>query len=168
MKQNHFDEQLNGQGLKIAIIASRFNEDLTDALLADCLEALDHCGVARHDAYAIRVPGSFELPVMAAELVEQGDYDAVICLGIIIRGETSHDRYIAHSVSESLNALAIKARVPIIFGVLTTNDPAQAEVRSLGGGKKGWEAGMSAVEMGLLMREVRAKKETGDASKKGN
>jgi 6,7-dimethyl-8-ribityllumazine synthase len=155
MKQNHFSETLDGKSLRIAIVASRFNADLTDALLADCLEALSSCGLDHKNIKTVRVPGSFELPVMAAELVEHEDYDAVVCLGIIIRGETSHDKYIAHSVSESLNHLAITTRVPMIFGVLTTEDRPQAEVRALGGGKKGWEAGMSAVEMGLLMREVR-------------
>ncbi len=155
MKQNHFSEILDGKGLRIAIVASRFNADLTDALLADCLEALSKCGVDHMQIKTVRVPGSFELPVMAAELIEHGDYDAIVCLGIIIHGETSHDKYIAHSVSESLNHLAITTRVPMIFGVLTTENKPQAEVRALGGGKKGWEAGMSAVEMGLLMREVR-------------
>lgn len=158
MKQNNFSEVLNGKGLRIGVVASRFNEQLMDALLADCLEALAKCGVEHQDIKTIRVPGSFELPVMSAELVKQGGYDAVISLGIIIRGDTSHDKHIAHSVSESLNHLAITSRVPMIFGVLTTNDKEQAEVRSLGGGKKGWEAGMSAVEMGLLMREVRKTK----------
>lgn len=155
MKQNSFSETLDGKSLRIGIVASRFNADLTDALLADCLEALAKCGVDHHSIKTVRVPGSFELPVMAAELVEQESYDVIICLGVIIRGETSHDKYIAHSVSESLNHLAITTRVPLIFGVLTTEDRIQAETRSLGGGKKGWEAGMSAVEMGLLMRAIR-------------
>lgn len=155
MKQNQFSESLDGRALRIGVIASRFNAELTDALLADCLEALANCGVEHQNIKTIRVPGSFELPVMSAELVKQGGYDAIISLGIIIRGETSHDKYIAHSVSESLNQLAVMSRVPQIFGVLTTEDKAQAEARSLGGGKKGWEAGMSAVEMGLLMKEIR-------------
>ena len=122
MKQNHFSEILDGKGLRIAIVASRFNADLTDALLADCLEALSKCGVDHMQIKTVRVPGSFELPVMAAELIEHGDYDAIVCLGIIIHGETSHDKYIAHSVSESLNHLAITTRVPMIFGVLTTEN----------------------------------------------
>ena len=155
MKQNNFSEEFNGRDLRIAIVAARFNEQLTDAMVDDCLNALKKCQVSKENIKTVRVPGSFELPVMAAELVEQDNYDAVICIGIIIRGDTTHDRYIAHSVSQSLNQLAITSHVPMIFGVLTTNDKQQAEVRALGGEKKGWEAGMSAVEMGLLMKQVR-------------
>ena len=158
MKQNHFDEQLDGRGLRVAVVAARFNADLTDALLADCLEALASCGIEHQQIKTVRVPGSFELPVMAAELAHLGTFDAIVCLGIIIRGETTHDQYIAHSVSQSLNDLAVATRIPIVFGVLTTNDRKQAEARALGGGKKGWEAGMSAVEMGLLLQELRIKK----------
>ena len=158
MKQNQFSQELSGKDLRIAIVAARFNEELTDAMVADCLEALEKCQVAKQHIKTVRVPGSFELPVMAAELIEQDSYDAVICIGIVIRGETTHDRYIAHSVSQCLNQLSMTAHVPMIFGVLTTNDKAQAEARALGGGKKGWEAGMSAVEMALLMKEVRGNK----------
>lgn len=154
MKQNQF-ELLDGKGLRIAIVASRFNTTLTDALVADCLEALSKCQVAHDDIKTVRVPGSFELPIMAAELVKQGHYDAVVCLGVIIKGETTHDQYIAASVANSLNDLAVSSRMPMIFGVLTTNNLEQAEARCLGGAKKGWEAGMSAIEMGLLMKSVR-------------
>lgn len=155
MKQNHF-EVFDGKGLRVAIVASRFNTTLTDALVADCLESLSRCQIAAEDIKTVRVPGSFELPVMAAELTKHGHYDAIICLGVIIKGETTHDQYIAHSVSNSLNELAVATHIPMIFGVLTTNNLEQAESRCLGGGKKGWEAGMSAVEMGLLMKAVRA------------
>lgn len=155
MKQNHFSQSLNGKELKIAIVAARFNEELTNAMVDDCLKSLESCQVQEENIDVVRVPGSFELPVMAAELVEQDAYDAIICIGIIIRGETTHDRYIAHSVSQCLNQLSVTSRVPMIFGVLTTNDRAQAEARALGGEKKGWEAGMSAVEMALLIKKLR-------------
>jgi 6,7-dimethyl-8-ribityllumazine synthase len=158
MKQNHFSQELSGKDLRIAIIAARFNEELTDAMVTDCLEALAKCQVPKQNIKTVRVPGSFELPVMAAEMMEHDSYDAIVCIGIIIRGETTHDRYIAQSVSQCLNQLSVTARVPMIFGVLTTNDKAQAEARAFGGGKKGWEAGMSAVEMALLMKEVRGQK----------
>ena len=155
MKQNQF-EVLDGKELRIAIVASRFNTTLTDALVADCLESLTKCQVPQDQIKTVRVPGSFELPIVAAELANQDQYDAIVCLGVIIKGETTHDQYIAHSVANSLNELAVSSRVPMIFGVLTTNNLEQAEARCLGGAKKGWEAGMSAVEMGLLMKALRA------------
>jgi 6,7-dimethyl-8-ribityllumazine synthase len=151
MNSNSFTP-LDGSGLKIAVIAARFNQELTDALLQDCLAALSASGVAGQDIVAQRVPGSFELPTAAAVLAEQGSFDAIICLGVIIKGDTRHDEYIAQAVANGLTQISITTKIPVIFGVLTTEDREQAEVRSLGGQKKGWEAGMSAVEMGLLMR----------------
>lgn len=152
MKSNNFSE-LDGKGLRIAVIAARFNQELTDAMLADCLNALRTVHVADSDVSSFRVPGSFELPVMAAELAHQKTFDAIICLGVIIKGDTRHDHYIADAVANGLMNIGIEHRVPVIFGVLTTEDKAQAEARALGEQKKGWEAGMSGVEMGLLLRK---------------
>jgi 6,7-dimethyl-8-ribityllumazine synthase len=145
MKSNSFTE-LDGAGLKIAVVAARFNTELTDALLNDCVDALTSAKVAAEDIVSIRVPGSFELPIAAATLAAQGRFDAVICLGVIIKGETRHDHYIADAVANGLTRVAIDHHIPIIFGVLTTEDKAQAEARALGGRKKGYEAGMSAIE----------------------
>ena len=145
MKSNTFSA-LDGAGLKIAVVAARFNADLTDALLADCVDALTNAHVAPVDIVSIRVPGSFELPVAAATLAGQGRFDAVICLGVVIKGETKHDHYIADAVSNGLMRVALDHHIPVIFGVLTTEDRAQAEVRALGAHKKGYEAGMSAIE----------------------
>lgn len=151
MNSNSFTA-LDGTGLKIAVIAARFNQELTDALLQDCLAALSASGVSEKDIVTQRVPGSFELPTAAASFAEKGSYDAIVCLGVIIKGDTRHDEYIANAVAHGLTQVSITTKIPVIFGVLTTENREQAEVRSLGGKKKGWEAGMSAVEMALLMR----------------
>ncbi len=145
MKSNSFST-LDGSGLKIAVVAARFNAELTDALLTDCVEALTSAKVATEDIVSVRVPGSFELPIAAATLAAQGRFDAVICLGVIIKGETKHDHYIADAVANGLTRVALDHHIPVIFGVLTTEDKAQAEARALGGRKKGYEAGMSAIE----------------------
>lgn len=145
MKSNSFTT-LDGTGLKIAVVAARFNAELTDALLADCIEGLTGAKVAAEDITSVRVPGSFELPIAAATLAAQGRFDAVICLGVIIKGETKHDQYIADAVANGLTRVALDHHIPVVFGVLTTEDKAQAEARALGGHKKGYEAGMSAIE----------------------
>lgn len=154
MKSNSFSK-LDGTGLKIAIVAARFNAELTDALLADCEEGLREAGVAADDVRSIRVPGSFELPIAAAVLANQKAYDAIICLGAIIKGETRHDHYIADAVANGLTRVALDHRLPVIFGVLTTEDKAQAEARSLGGRKKGYEAAMSAIETVRSLADAR-------------
>lgn len=151
MNTNTF-QTLNGSGLKIAVVAARFNQELTDALLQDCLAALSVSGVSEKDIETKRVPGSFELPTAAAVLAAQDSFDAIICLGVIIKGDTRHDEYIANAVANGLVQISITTKIPVIFGVLTTENKGQAEVRALGGHRKGWEAGMSAVEMGLLTR----------------
>lgn len=145
MKSNVFST-LDGTGLKIAVVTARFNAELTDALLADCVDALRGANVAAEDITSVRVPGSFELPIAAATLAAQGRFDAVICLGVIIKGETKHDHYIADAVANGLTRVALDHHIPVMFGVLTTEDKTQAEARALGGRKKGYEAGMSAIE----------------------
>ncbi len=154
MKTNAFSK-LDGKELKIAVIASRFNQDITDALLAGCEAALAACGVT--DRVVVRVPGSFELPQAAAEIARYGRHDAVVCLGCIIKGETDHDVFIAQSVAQGIQAASLEHETPIVFGVLTTRDKAQAlsRVEGLGERNKGYEAGMSGVEMALLFRELR-------------
>ncbi len=153
MNSNSFSS-LNGAGLRIAVVASRFNPELTDAMLADCVNALHAAHVADTDITTVRVPGSFELPVAASSLASQKKFDAIVCLGVIIKGDTRHDEYIANAVSNGLTTIAIESNVPVLFGVLTTENRQQAEVRSLGAEKKGWEAGMSAVETVLALRSI--------------
>lgn len=142
----------------MAIVASRFNEAYTDAMVDDCVEAFEACGIPLHESYIVRVPGSFELPVIAEELAQQKKFDAIVCIGVVIKGETTHDHYIADAVSNGLVDVGTRYRLPVIFGVLTTQNKEQTETRSIGGGKKGWEAGMTAVEMALLLKKIRSEK----------
>lgn len=153
MNSNTFST-LDGSGLRIGVIASRFNQQLTDAMLADCLEALSRTNVAATDITCVRVPGSFELPIAAQRCANQKSFDAIICLGVIIKGDTRHDHYIADAISNGLTRIAIDSGTPVIFGVLTTENIEQAEKRALGGQKKGWEAGMSAIETVLALKGV--------------
>ncbi len=153
MNSNHFSS-LNGSGLRIAIVASRFNQELCDAMTEDALAALLQAGLSKEDITTIRVPGSFELPVAANRLAVSGAYDAIVCLGVLIKGETKHDQYIASAVAQGLMDIAIKASIPVAFGVLTTETKAQAEARALGSRKKGWEAAMSAIETILTLKSL--------------
>ncbi len=153
MQANTF-AHLDGSILRIGIVAARFNQNLTDAMLADCVNALALCGVKESNMVTVRVPGAFELPVAAATLADQRDLDAIICLGVLIKGETKHDHYIADACANGIMNVALGAEIPVLFGVLTTENLTQAEVRSLGTHKKGWEAGMSAVEMALAMKAI--------------
>lgn len=145
MNSNNF-EALDGKGLRIAIVGSRFNQELCDALVADAVAALHACGIEDGEITIVRVPGSFELPVAASQLAETEKYDAIICLGVLIKGDTKHDQYIASAVAQGLTTVSIQTGIPIAFGVLTTETREQAEVRALGSKKKGWEAAMSAIE----------------------
>lgn len=145
MKSNHFSS-VDGSGLRVAIIPSRFNQELCDALAADAVAALHGAAVAPESIDIVRVPGSFELPVMANKLASSKKYDAIICLGVLIKGDTKHDQYIANAVAQGLTLVSIQTGIPVAFGVLTTETKEQAEVRALGSQKKGWEAAMSAIE----------------------
>ncbi len=151
MNSNHFSS-LDGSGLRVAIIASRFNQELCDAMLEDAKAALKSAGLKEEDVAVVRVPGSFELTVAASRLASTDDFDAIVCLGVLIKGETRHDQYIADAVAQGLTDVAINTGIPVAFGVLTTETKAQAEARALGSQKKGWEAAMSAVETVLALK----------------
>ncbi len=151
MNSNHFSS-LDGSGLRVAIIASRFNQELCDAMLEDAKAALKSAGLKQEDVAVVRVPGSFELTVAASRLASTDDFDAIVCLGVLIKGETRHDQYIADAVAQGLTDVAINTGIPVAFGVLTTETKAQAEARALGSQKKGWEAAMSAVETVLALK----------------
>ncbi len=132
--------------MRIAIVAARFNAVYTDALVEGCRSALCANGVSAEDLLIERVPGSFELPVVAAVLAEKKKFDAIICIGVLIKGETKHDRYIADAIAHGLTTISIQHRIPVMFGVLTTENKEQAEARSVGEKNKGWEVAMSAIE----------------------
>ncbi len=153
---NHVIEgNLNAAGLNFAIVMSRFNSIITDRLLAGALDALARTG-GPADVEIVKVPGSWELPIAARELAQQKRHDAVICLSAIIRGDTPHHEYIAAEATKGLAQAALETGVPITFGVLTCDTLEQAIDRAgAKGGNKGFDAAMSAVEMGNLMRQLR-------------
>ena len=155
--QTIIEGHLNASGLKFAIITSRFNSIITDRLLAGALDALARTG-ASDDIEIVKVPGSWELPLVARELANQKRHDGIICLGAVIRGDTPHHEYIASEAAKGLAQASLSTGVPIAFGVLTCDTLEQAIDRAgAKGGNKGFDAAMSAVEMGNLMRRLRAK-----------
>ncbi len=148
---------LNAKGLKFAILVSRFNSFVTERLLTGALDALSRAGAAQEDIEIVRVPGSWEMPVVAAEIARARRHDAVICLSAVIRGETPHYDFIASEAAKGLAQTSLETGVPIAFGVLTTNTLEQAIDRAgAKQGNKGFDAAMSAVEMGNLMRALRS------------
>ncbi len=155
MPNQVIEGHLNAAGLKFAIITSRFNSIITDRLLAGALDALARTG-ATGDIEIVKVPGSWELPVVARELANQKRHDAIICLSAVIRGDTPHHEYIASEAAKGLAQASLTSGVPISFGVLTCDTLEQAIDRAgAKGGNKGFDAAMSAVEMGNLMRRLR-------------
>jgi len=141
-------DSLQAAGLRIAIVVSRFNADITDRLLAGALACLEQHGGARDDVEVVHVPGAWELPPTAARIIGLNRHDAIIALGCVIRGDTPHFDYVCTEASAGLGAVARSASIPVLFGVLTTDDHPQALVRA-GDGKdnKGYEAAFAALKM---------------------
>ncbi len=147
---------LSAKGLRFAIIVGRFNSFISDRLLAGALDALTRSGCAEENITIIRVPGSWEMPVVASELAKAKRHDAIIALGAVIRGDTPHFDYVAGEMARGLADVARETGVPVAFGVLTTNTVEQAVDRAgVKGGNKGFDAAMSAIEMANLMRRLR-------------
>ena len=153
-----FEGDHNAAGLRFALIASRFNGEIVEGLLAGALECLTRHG-ASDDAIAIyRVPGAFEIPILASAL--PSDFDALIALGCILRGETPHFEFITNQVTIELSRVARETKRPIAFGVITCETLQQAIDRSSpGAGNKGWEAALAAIEMAKLWRVLRTRGE---------
>ena len=142
-------------GFRFAIVVSRFNPEITEGLLVGAREALTGADVAADDVTIVRVPGAFELPVAAQRLAESGRFDAVICLGCLIKGDTMHFEYIADAATRGIAEVGLSTGVPVAFGVLTTLTDEQAEARAVpGAGNKGREAALAAVEMATLLRVI--------------
>ena len=151
-----FEGQLTAAGLRFAIVVSRFNSFITDRLLAGATDALTRAGADPNQIDVVKVPGSWEVPLAAAELARQHRYDAVICLSAVIRGETPHFDYVAGEAAKGIAHAAAETGVPIAFGVLTTNTLEQAIDRAgAKGGNKGFDAAMTAIEMANLLRTLR-------------
>jgi 6,7-dimethyl-8-ribityllumazine synthase len=141
---------------RFAIVVARYNEAITKKLLEGALETLAARGVTDDDIDVAWVPGAWELPLAAQEMANAGDYAAVICLGAVIRGETTHDQHINSQVSQSLGQIALAFELPVLFGVLTVNSYDQAEARSGGNmGNKGSECALAALEMASLLAKLR-------------
>jgi 6,7-dimethyl-8-ribityllumazine synthase len=147
---------LSAQGLRFGIVLSRFNDFIGERLLAGALDALTRTGVASDAIDLVKVPGAFEIPVAARELARSGRYDAVVCLGCVIRGATAHFDYVAAEMAAGIAAVSRETGVPLAFGVLTTETIEQAIERAgTKAGNKGFEAAMTAVEMANLMKQLR-------------
>ena len=156
MAHKTIEGELSASGLRFAIIVGRFNGYITDRLLAGALDALTRCGCPEGNIEIVKVPGSWEMPVVARELARQKQHDAIIALGAVIRGETPHFEYVAGEATRGLAQVASDTGVPVCLGVLTTNTVEQAVDRAgVKSGNKGFDTAMTAIEMGNLMRRLR-------------
>ena len=156
MQTGKIEGELSGAGLRFGIVVSRFNSFITERLLAAAVDALERAGAAGKDVEVVRVPGSFELPLTAKKLAATGKYDALIAIGCVIRGETSHYDYVCSETARGLQLAQMDTGVPIMFCVLTCDTLEQAIDRAgLKGGNKGFEAGLAAIEMAHLSRKIR-------------
>jgi 6,7-dimethyl-8-ribityllumazine synthase len=143
----------DGTGLRVALVAARFNESITTSLVEGALDGLARAGVAEDDVTVVWVPGAFEIPIVAQRLAGDGDVDAVICLGAVIRGETAHFELVAAEAARGIGEVSRTTGVPCVFEVLATEDLAAAQARAGGAqGNKGWEAAATAIEMVRLLQ----------------
>ena len=156
LEPNKISGELTAAGLRFGIVVSRFNSFITERLLAAAVDALERAGAASKDVDVVRVPGSFELPLTANTLALTVRYDALIAIGCVIRGETSHYDYVCSETARGLQLAQMDSGVPIMFCVLTCDTLEQAIDRAgLKGGNKGFEAGLAAIEMARLSRKLR-------------
>jgi 6,7-dimethyl-8-ribityllumazine synthase len=147
--------QLSAEGLRFAIIVSRFNDFISSRLMEGALDALRRHGATEEQVFLVKVPGAFEVPFVAKKLAKSGSYDAVICLGAVIRGATPHFDYVAAEVSKGIANVALESDVPVTFGVLTTDNLEQAIERAGSkSGNKGYEAAMAAIEIVNLLKKL--------------
>jgi 6,7-dimethyl-8-ribityllumazine synthase len=152
---NVYEGHFSAQGLKFAIVVSRFNELITSKLLGGALDALRRHGAKDEDIDVAWVPGAFEIPLIARKMAESGKYDAVIALGAVIRGATPHFDYVCNEASKGVAAAAMQTGKPVIFGVVTTDTIEQALERAgTKAGNKGWDAAMSAIETANLLKAL--------------
>lgn len=150
-----FEGELQAKGLKFAIIVSRFNDFITSKLLDGAKDALLRHGAKEDDIDVARVPGSFEIPLIAKKLAVKGSYNAIICLGTVIRGATPHFDYVAAEVSKGVAAASMETGIPIAFGVITSDTIEQAVERAgTKSGNKGFDAAITAIEMAQLMKKL--------------
>jgi 6,7-dimethyl-8-ribityllumazine synthase len=145
-----------GRGFRIAVVVSRFHKGITDKLRLGALQCLGQQGVRREDVEVFSCPGAFELPQVANLLCGSGNFDAVVCLGAVVRGETPHFKYVSSEAARGIQEVALRYALPVTFGVLTTDNLEQALERAGGSqGNKGWDAARAAVEMANLFRKLK-------------
>lgn len=150
-----FEGKLVSKQIKIGIVAARFNEFITAKLLNGAMDGLVRHDVAEEDVNVAWVPGAFEIPLIASKMAKSGKYDAVICLGAVIRGSTSHYDFVCNEVSKGIAAVSLETGIPVMFGVLTTENIEQAIERAgTKAGNKGYDCAVSAIEMVNLIREL--------------
>jgi len=148
--------KLDASGLRFGIVIARFNEFISGKLLAGCLDGLKRHGADEQAIEVVWLPGSFEIPLLAKNMAASGNYDAVICLGAVIRGATPHFDYVAAEVSKGVAQAALETGRPVIFGVLTTDNIEQAIERAgTKGGNKGFDAALAAIEMANVIKELK-------------
>ena len=147
--------KLVSQGMQIGIVASRFNEFITSKLVSGALDTLKRHEVQEEEIHIAWVPGAFEIPLAASKLAQTGKYDAIICLGAVIRGDTSHYDYVCNEVSKGVAAVSLESEIPVMFGVVTTENIEQAIERAGSkAGNKGYDCALGAVEMVNLIRQI--------------
>ena len=151
-----FEGKLVSKSIKVGIVAARFNEFITSKLLSGAMDGLLRHDVQEEDIHVAWVPGAFEIPLIASEMAKCGKYDAVICVGAVIRGSTSHYDYVCSEVSKGIAQVSLASSVPVMFGVLTTDTIEQAIERAgTKSGNKGFDCATGAIEMVNLLREIR-------------
>lgn len=150
-----FEGKMVANNMKVGIVAARFNEFITSKLLGGAMDGLIRHGVSEDDVQLAWVPGAFEIPLIAGKMAKSGKYDAVICLGAVIRGSTSHYDYVCAEVSKGIAQVSLASDVPVMFGVLTTDTIEQAIERAgTKAGNKGYDCALGAVEMVNLIRQI--------------
>ena len=150
-----YEGELQAKGLKFAVIVSRFNEFITNKLLDGAVDALLRHGSSEENIDVIKVPGSFEIPLVAKKIAKKKSYDAIICLGTIIRGATPHFEYVASEAAKGIALVSLEAEIPVAFGVITADTIEQAIERAgTKSGNKGWDAALVAVEMAQLLKKL--------------
>jgi 6,7-dimethyl-8-ribityllumazine synthase len=149
-----FEGDPNAEGLRIGVIASRFNDEIVSGLLEGALDCLARHGASDDAIVVYRVPGAFEIPTLAAMLIDQGSVDAIVALGCLLKGETPHFELISGQVTREISRVSVEARFPVAFGVIACTTYQQAVERSSGTRNKGWDAALAAIEMANLQRQL--------------
>ena len=152
---NIIEAKLLAEGKKFALVVSRFNDFITDKLVGGAVDALIHSGASTKDIDIVKVPGAFEIPLVAKKMAKKGKYHAIICLGAVIRGATPHFEYVSAEVTKGIAMVSLEFEIPVIFGIVTTDTIEQAIERAgTKAGNKGWHAAISAIEMANLIQNI--------------